>query len=199
MLCGMPILIQNNSHAARGIRRSPASHCCHVRRATCTRVAHSVCVSRALNRQPKISSGLGKMGPFGPRFGWFVISESGSLCAALFVPTASDFGQVFFVCAQRAAHSAAALANLTAQCSGLAVEVGKHVTTLVLTEKRNAADVSCVDCNFCHFLLQPLNPEARLWRIHKLNNTLIERNVKNFSQQIFEAAISPHNLNTTTP
>ena len=33
---------------------------------------------------------------------------------------------------------------------------------------------------FVHFRLQPLSPEARLWRIHNLNDTRIARNVKRF-------------------
>lgn len=45
-----------------------------------------------------------------------------------------------------------------------------------------------------HFHLQPLSPEARLWRIHNLNNTCIARNVKGFVRKIFEGGSKPFNV-----
>lgn len=53
------------------MRRSPASHCCHVRSVLWMRAAAAVCVSLASSRAARISAGSGfEEGPCGPRLGW---------------------------------------------------------------------------------------------------------------------------------
>lgn len=66
--------ILNSSHIAGCMRRSPASHCCHVLQGECTRAPAAVWVIPAASRAARISAGAGLAeGPFGPRFGWLAI------------------------------------------------------------------------------------------------------------------------------
>lgn len=68
--------MRNNSQKAECMRRSPASHCCHVRQVVCTSAPASVCDKPAASRAARMSAGAGfEEGPFGPRFGWLPISE----------------------------------------------------------------------------------------------------------------------------
>lgn len=68
-------LMRNSSQKAGCMRRSPASHCCHVRTVVCTSAPAAVCDRLAASRAERISAGSGLAeGPFGPRFGWFAIS-----------------------------------------------------------------------------------------------------------------------------
>jgi len=51
--------MRNSSQNAGCMRRSPASHCCHVRQVVCTSAPAAVCDSRAASRAARICSGCG--------------------------------------------------------------------------------------------------------------------------------------------
>lgn len=179
--------MRNNSHSPGCMRRLPASHSCHPRSVQWIRDAAAVCESPAASRAARISAGSGLRDGEPPRerLGWAAMSGDG---ANLNFPAV---GQPVLA---------------SAQIFGFGLEwqhAGEHEAAHVLTEgggfvaefvglHDDLVDVGAGDFVF-HFFLQPLFPEARLWRIHTLNNTRIACNCKNFLQKICEAATPPHN------
>ena len=167
--------MRNSSQNAGCMRRSPASHCCQVRSATCTNVAASVCDSPAAPRAALTSSGVWLAeGPFGPRFGWlgtFPLDRSGRKVAAL-------RGAQVFVCEL----SDFVVGRVTGDND---LPRGR----ICVQETRvKTVGVGVVFGNCQHFRLQPLLPRGAVGKqcaSHELNYTLIERKSKNLFELFF--------------
>lgn len=198
-----PILMRNSSQNAGCMRRSPASHCCQVRQVVCNRSAAAVCESPAASRAARTSSVVGfRAGlPARLRLGWLLIDLGGGGINAQIGTDARIAG------IKLALHGAVGgvvgglipddEAGLAAVAEGLVDRGGggQRIVVSGLTVGHDGA--GDVGGEFGHFDLQPLSPEARLWRIHTLNNTRIARNVKRFLQINFEAGSKPSNVELT--
>lgn len=192
------VLMRNNSQNAGCMRRSPASHCCQVRQVVCNRSAAAVCESPAASLAARTSSGVGfRAGlPARLRFGWLPTKRDLPALKVeqtiffngreVWVVRNFDVGDVKFGDVGGDPVFATG-ANLSGQLlnKSAGLVAGRFV-------------VEGFDCDFkvfngVHFWLQPLSPEARLWRIHTLNNTLIARNVKGFMKINSRGRIKPSN------
>lgn len=183
------VLRRNNSQNAGCMRRSPASHCCQVRQVVCRSSAAVVCESPAASRAARTSSGVGfRAGlPARLRLGWLgIFGQSTDQNAAerfvgfaVFVAHRADFGTD--------AGIDRAESELGGGNEGGVVRKG-DVVELSVGVGDGFGDL------FVHFWLQPLSPEARLWRIHTLNNTRIARKVKRFLKINSRGRIKPSNL-----
>ena len=199
--------MRNSSQNAGCMRRSPASHCCQVRSATCTNVAASVCDSPAAPRAALTSSGVWLAeGPFGPLFGWLGISEPVILfqfpyCIVDAQTRLGGNALRFKFLANPA--EPPAIPRLTAVC-----DLGRVHNPHCFSRGGNpfcmagginpasGAEVVSECGEFVHFLLQPLLPRGAVGKqcaSHELNYTLIERKSKNFLREISEATVLPHN------
>lgn len=188
------VLKRNNSQNAGCMRRSPASHCCQVRQVVCNRSAAAVCESPAASRAARTSSGVGLRAglPARLRLGWlpilgFDLDASGQGLenpAHFFAGDRVEHVRVFKLDASVEAvfideslslsqRVASAVASEELLVVGQA-HAGKPVAVVAVAVGLDGGD----RFNGGHFWLQPLSPEARLWRIHTLNNTRIARNVK---------------------
>ena len=199
--------MQNNSQNAGCMRRSPASHCCHTRQVVCTNRPAAVCESPAASRAARISAGVGfEEGPFGPRFGWFPISESAEVPEALDAAFWSDAHQLErAVCAEADG------------IDGFGATLGRHVLArrgYCLAERaqfgaigwrrdfgevrniKEVAESGGGGGKSEHFRLQPLETRgavAARSALHESNNTRIARIVKNYLQIFSRRQISPSN------
>ena len=194
------VLRRNNSQKAGCMRLSPASHCCHVRHVVCKSSAAAVCESPATSRAARTSSGVGFRAGLQARLrlGWLLIEFGGGLVnhqvgadrrmAGIKLPLHGTVGAVIsgLIAREEAGFSAVpqALVDRAGGCERV------FVARLAVGHD-GAGDVGGESG---HFDLQPLSPEARLWRIHTMNNTRIARNVKGFRKINFRGRIKPSNM-----
>lgn len=192
-------LMRNNSQNAGCMRRSPASHCCQVRQVVCKRSAAAVCESPAASRAARTSSGVGfRAGlPARLRLGWLLIdlgaggidvevgadARSAGIKLALHGTVGGVVGSL--VTDEEAGLAAVSEGLVDRSCCGQGIFVAR-----LAIGHDGAGDVGS---ELGHFDLQPLSPEARLWRIHNLNNTRNARNVKGFRKINSRGRIRPSN------
>ena len=193
------VLKRNNSQNAGCMRRSPASHCCQVRQVVCSRSAAAVCESPAASRAVRTSSGVGfRAGlPARLRLGWLLI-DLGS--GGINVEVGADARSAGIKLALHGAVGGVISGLIPDDEAGFSAVAerlvdrggsGQSIFVAGLTVGHNGAgDVSG---EFGHFDLQPLSPEARLWRVHNLNNTRNARNVKGFRKINLRGRIKPSN------
>lgn len=196
------VLMRNNSQNAGCMRRSPASHCCQVRQVVCSRSAAAVCESPAASRAARTSSGVGfRAGlPARLRFGWLPTKRD--------LPALKIEQSVFFD-----GRDVRVIGNLDVGdvkvddvCGDPVFALGADLSGQFFNEGSSLLTrcfvVEGFDCDFkvfdgVHFWLQPLSPEAQLWHIHTLNNTLNARNVKGFQKINSRGRIKPSNCELT--
>jgi len=202
------VLRQNNSQNAGCMRRSPASHCCQVRQVVCKSSAAAVCESPDASRAARTSSGVGfRAGlPARLRFGWLVIKVWESGLPKIGVVTAAPRDGVAVthlgvVCLDDRVGPAVAAAKLlvdaarNGKAGALAGEkFGGAYFAFAGEDGDTISGVGQQVVDVFHGFLQPLNPEARLWRIHTPNNTRIARNAKGFRKINFRGRIKPSNV-----
>jgi len=164
------------------MRRSPASHCCQVRHVVCTSSAAAVCDKPAASLPARTSVGVGFRDGEPPRerFGWLLINL--------------NFGRLDGDAVELLSFSVGQRINFglhSFTVKAVSITSGQRIDALdngisVGGRDRGAAKVVSgeVGGDRGHFYLQPLSPEARLWRIHNLDNTRIARNVKNIFQRV---------------
>lgn len=199
------VLRRNNSQNAGCMRRSPASHCCHVRHVVCTRSAAAVCESPAASRAARTSSWDGfRAGlPARLRLGWLPTKRD--------LPALQVEQSVFFDRRDVGVVGNFDVGNV--KCGDMGSDpvfsTGTNLSGQLFNKSAGLVAgcfvVEGLDCDFkvfdgVHFWLQPLSPEARLWRIHNPNNTRIARNVKGFRKINSRGRIKPSNAsNEGTP
>lgn len=193
------VLRRNNSQNAGCMRRSPASHCCQVRQVVCNKSAAAVCESPASSRAARTSSGVGLRAglPARLRLGWLLIDLGG---CGINVQIGADARSAGI---KLALHGAVGRvvgglipddeAGLAAVAEGLVDRRGSGESIFVAGLAVGHDGAGGVGGEFGHFDLQPLSPEARLWRIHTLNNTRIARNAKGFQKINSRGRIKPSN------
>ena len=149
-------LMRNSSQNAGCIRRSPASHCCHVRQVVCTNAPAAVWDSPAASRAARTSAGGGlDDGPCGPRLGWLGMSE----VSTSYPFVGREDGALIL---------ADWLAVREYRDGSLAIQFGADVcaasndsSAYGLGGTRTAEEatvVFCRPCDIAHFYLQPLIP-----------------------------------------
>lgn len=176
--------MRNNSQNAGCILRLPASHSCHPRRVQWMSAAAAVCESPAASRAVRTSSGVGfRAGlPARLRLGWLLI-DLGS--GGINVEVGADARSAGIKLALHGAVGGVISGLIPDDEAGFSAVAerlvdrggsGQSIFVAGLTVGHNGAgDVSG---EFGHFDLQPLSPEARLWRIHDCNITRCLYNVK---------------------
>ena len=156
--------------------------------------AAAVCDSPAASRAVLISAGAGLAeGPFGPRFGW--LDTAKSLLPAPHPVKAVIFNRSDrFVVDLKLGDAQLFDNGLNALMTRFGGEffdegAGFFAGGFVVKDFNEGFE----DFGIGHFRLLAPVPEARLWRIHNLNNTRIACNCKNFLRKISEAETPPHN------
>ena len=189
----------NNSKNAGCMRRSPASHCCQTRHVECRSLAAAVWVRPAASRAARMAAGVGfDAGPFGPRFGWLVMSVinfnftdaigRNRKCLATAAngvklthldSRVGTIGHCFFGLLTPRIHCA--LID-SAECAEVIIfRCAQNPRSQIL----DTAIIYQFDC--AHFVSPAPEPEAR-WnrRSHKSKYTRNARNVKGFFENNFE-------------
>lgn len=191
--------MRNSCQRPGCMRRFPASHSCHPRRVQWMSAAAAVCESPAASRAARISVGAGFLAglPARLRFGWFAMMRclSGSERTGLLAANdCSDFIQQGNGISAVIVRNAREVVALDLELSAVPVDVTEGGFSKMRFDLSNGSGGNFVsDLNGGHFQLLPLSPEARLWRIHNLNNTRIACNCKNFLRKIYRGSNAPHN------